>query len=105
MFERNLIDLPLKKYLTVHNSLPPKIYGLPKIHTQNVPLRPVVCFVKSPLYSSSQFISRIISSIRDDSRNTRSSKNVVQKLSDIQLDADDVFVSFDVVSMYTNINL
>jgi len=40
-FERNWIDLPLKKYVSRYDSIPPKFYGLPKVHKQGFPLRPV----------------------------------------------------------------
>ena len=38
-------------------SLPPMLYGLPKIHKVDVPLRPIVSGIKSPSYSLSKHIA------------------------------------------------
>ena len=39
----------------------PRLYGLPKIHIQGIPLRPIVSFVESPTYNLSKKIARILS--------------------------------------------
>jgi hypothetical protein len=35
----------------------PRLYGLPKIHKETVPLRPIVSFIGSPTYNLAKFIS------------------------------------------------
>ena len=37
------------------------IYGLPKIHKKEVPLRPIVSCIQSPSYDLSKYIASIIS--------------------------------------------
>ena len=39
----------------------PLLYGLPKIHKPDVPLRPIVSFVQSPTYQLSKHLTRILS--------------------------------------------
>ena len=41
--------------------LTPYIYGLPKIHKPDVPLRPIVSFCTSPTYQLSKFLARLLS--------------------------------------------
>ena len=39
----------------------PLLYGLPKIHKQGVPLRPIVSFIHSPTYELSKYLSNLLS--------------------------------------------
>ena len=57
------LPTPLKKKLSPNNSVIPKIYGLPKIHKEGVPLRPIVCTIGSPSYNLAKELSRILSPI------------------------------------------
>lgn len=41
----NFITNEEAKKLLIHNALPPKIYGLPKLHKTNIPLRPIVSVI------------------------------------------------------------
>lgn len=60
---KNLISPKTAATLKINNAQPPKIYGLPKVHKQNVPLRPIVSCMKSPLYNLSKFLAEPISKI------------------------------------------
>ena len=37
----------------------PQLYGLTKVHKQDVPLRPIVSFVSSPTYRVSRFLANL----------------------------------------------
>ena len=69
MGEKNYIDHSLRQYLTRYDSISPKIYGLPKIHKPNAPLRPIVSCVKFPTYYLSTFLANILSCIGNDEIN------------------------------------
>ena len=43
----------------------PQLYGLPKIHKPEVPLRPIVSSIDSPTYNLAKFLTRIISPLAD----------------------------------------
>jgi len=47
MHENYCIDGRLKSYLTNYTSVAPRIYGLPKIHKNGSPLRPVISCLSS----------------------------------------------------------
>ncbi|XP_044754491.1 uncharacterized protein LOC123313604 [Coccinella septempunctata] len=92
------------KSMKQYNSLPPKIYGLVKIHKSNRPLRPVISCCNSPTFNISKFLVGVLDGIR--CKFTYSLKNsftLVSNLRDIVIPDDYVLVSFDVVSLFTNI--
>ena len=39
----------------------PRIYGLPKIHKDGVPLRPIVACISSPSYQLAKYVAQLIS--------------------------------------------
>ena len=40
---------------------PPRLYGLPKIHKEGVPLRPIVSNIGAPTYQLAKFLAGILS--------------------------------------------
>lgn len=56
-----------EKYLQTHNSIPPAIYGLAKLHKwifgELLQLRPVVVTIQSPTYKISELIAKCVSNI------------------------------------------
>ena len=82
----------------------PRLYGLPKIHKQGIPLRPTVLFVESPTYNLSKEIARILSHLVGRSeRHVKNSYDFVEFLNTIKVDDNESMVSFDVVSLFTKI--
>lgn len=84
----------------------PRIYGLPKLHKENVPLRPIVSTINSPPYKLSKYLIQILTHLTNNSnyniKNTHTFKNYIEN---ITLKKDDKLHSFDVVSLFTNIPL
>ena len=39
---------------------PPKLYGLPKLHKPNIPMRPIVSFCGSPTYQLSKYLTNVL---------------------------------------------
>ena len=65
----------------------PRLYGLPKIHKQGIPLRPIVSFVESPTYNLSKEIARILSHLVGRSeRHVKNSYDFVEFLNTIKVD-------------------
>ncbi|XP_071052133.1 uncharacterized protein [Onthophagus taurus] len=50
-----------QKGLFVQAPVPPRIYGLPKIHKPDVPLRPIVSAINSPTYQLAKHLAKILS--------------------------------------------
>lgn len=83
----------------------PRIYGLPKIHKEGTPLRPVVSSVQSPTYNMSKFLANSISKILGKSEyHVRDSWEFIKFIKTIkQIPRSFKLISLDVVSLYTNV--
>ena len=76
---------------------PPRIYGLPKIHKADVPLRPIVSCVNTFAYDLSAYLANILSPLTGKSEFTVT--NSAHFVSTISIS----MVSFDVESLFTNV--
>lgn len=82
----------------------PLLYGLPKVHKPTDPLRPVVSFVHSPTYQLSKYLARILSPLVGNSpSHVRNSHTFAQFAHAESLQKGKLLVSFDVVSLFTNV--
>ena len=85
-------------------SKPPLIYGLPKVHKEGVPLRPIVSCTSSPTYQLSKYVSQVISPLAGSSTShVKNSAHFVEEIKSFTLSQDDIQVSFDVKSLFTNV--
>ncbi|XP_072144232.1 uncharacterized protein [Dermacentor andersoni] len=90
--------------LLCHNGAAPALYGLPKVHKPNVPLRPIVDYTRSPLYKLSAYLHQLLAPlVGKSSTHVSNSCDFIEKVRDVSLDDDEVMVSFDVVSLFTSI--
>ena len=83
------------------DSRAPRLYGLPKIHKTNVPLRPIVSFIESPTYGLSKKLAEISHFVGKSDRNVKNSYEFVEFLRGLIIDSNEIMVSFDVVSLFT----
>ena len=90
------------KSLYVVGSRPGVMYGLPKIHKQNIPMRPVVSSISTPFYKLAKFL---IPAIEGFAKNEFTLNNSFEFFDEIRsMDLKDKFiVSMDIESLYTNI--
>ena len=91
-------------YLTLKciKGVTPKIYGLPKVHKVNIPLRPIVAFVGSPTYNLSKFLVNVLSSLLKQTYSVKNSAQFVNIVNDLRCNNLHCFVLFDVVSLFTS---
>jgi len=47
---------------------PPKLYGLPKLHKPNIPMRPIVSLCGFPTYQLSKYLTTVLKHLTDESR-------------------------------------
>ncbi|XP_050511970.1 uncharacterized protein LOC126888016 [Diabrotica virgifera virgifera] len=93
------------KSFIVKNPLIPHLYGLPKIHKLNFPIRPVVSFVNTPLSNLAQFVNKLLNDLINYSPKytVKNTQELVSKLSSITLPSNFIMVSFDVTNLFTNV--
>ena len=91
------------KSLHVSGSTPGILYGLPKIHKPNVPLRPIFAACGTPVYKLAQYLVPILAPLTVNEFTIKNSYQFVQDLRDIKLKPGMILASFDVESLFTNI--
>ena len=97
------ISIPVYHHLKCDKGVTPKIYGLPKIHKEAVPLRPIVSFIGSPTYRLSKYLVNILSPLFSSKYCVKNSADFAKIIRDFTLEDNDCLISFDVVSLFTSI--
>lgn len=83
-----------------------RIHGLPKLHKDGIPLRPVVDTINSPSYALNKYMNNIIKNITDYTKyNVKNSYEFKSFIANVRVPDDHILVSFDVVSLYTNTDI
>lgn len=81
-----------------------QLYGLPKVHKETFCLRPITALRSSPGHTSGRVFDKILNIIFPRTHfHVKDSYDMKEFLDRALISEDDVLVSFDVVSMYTNI--
>lgn len=95
--EQNILNIVSKETQN------PRIYGLYKIH-KNFKIRPIMSCVNTPGSRLFELILKPINRMdRDNRYSIRNTSQLINDIKAIKLKEDDILVSFDVVSMFTNI--
>ncbi len=96
-----------KEYWKIHTSegAIPCFYGLPKTHKDRIPppLRPIVPQIDAFDETLQKHLSRILKPLMG-ADGVKNDRDFLQKLRTVKLEKNDILVSFDVVSMFTNID-
>nr|VZI36621.1 unnamed protein product [Spirometra erinaceieuropaei] len=81
-----------------------RFYGLPKVHKEGAPLRPIVSLKGTPTYGLAKWLFQRLKFLTSDSNTTvSSSAQFLEKLKGVSLLPSDIMVSFDVTSLFTSI--
>ena len=93
-----------RRKLTSHFSKPPHFYGLPKIHKPNIPFRPIVSSIGSPCHSLAKFLLKILNPLSGNTDSyIKNTPHFLEKLKESNINTNHLMVSFDVVSLFTNV--
>ncbi len=80
----------------------PRMYGSPKIHKDGVPLRPIVNYTQTIAYRLSRDLADILKPLMGKTiHHTENSQELVKEMKKEKLEEDEMFVSYDVVSLFT----
>ena len=110
---KEIIKVNLKPYIDtkIYNSLitggnsPGKLYGTCKVHKKDHPLRPIVSMLNTPSYKLAKFIDKMIKPHIPKQYCVENNKEFLEKLSQYEHKDGDYCISFDVVSLFTNVPL
>jgi hypothetical protein len=94
------------KQLCPTGSRLPRLYGLPKIHKEGVPQRPIVSNIGAPTYQLSKYLAGLLGQLTGNStHHMKDSFQFVRALESIKIQPEELMVSFNVMSVFTNIPL
>lgn len=99
----DLIDAKTAKRLRTNTAVCPRIYGQPKAHKADLPLRPVVPTMTAPNYQLTKYIANILQTSISVHYSVNSSFEFSQFMNECTIPPGYIMVSFDVVSLFTNI--
>ena len=91
--------------LSPTGSRPGILYGLPKVHKENIPIRPILSSIKTPSYNMSKFLVPLISYWSKNDYTVNDSLSFVKEIENYKCNNSDIMASFDIKSLYTNIPL
>ena len=97
---------PPKKYKQLYptSAVPPKFYGLPKIHKAGTPLRPIVSSRGSITYGVAKELSHIIKPLVGQSpHHLKNIQHFIQQLQGKKLEPGETITSFDVKALFTSV--
>ena len=79
---------------------------MPKIHKEGVPLRPIVSNIGAPTYQLSKHLAALLGQLTGNStHHVKNSTQFVQILNPIIIQQGDLMVSFDIISLFTNVSV
>lgn len=91
----------------IYNSRPARFYGLPKVHKPQLSLRPIISSISCPNSRIAHLVTEILTSSynKDNPYYVPDSFHFAEFVNDMIIPPNFVLVSFDVVSLFTNIPL
>ena len=82
----------------------PKFYGLPKIHKQGMPLRPIVSSIGTVTYQTSKEVARILKPLVGRSpHQVKNTQDTIDQIKGIHLGKDQCMISYDVKALFTSV--
>lgn len=99
-----VITLKEKYNLINRSALAPRIYGLPKIHKDDMPLRPICSSINSPSYSLCKYVVNILNNLTKESRyNVKDAIGFKERVNNTYICDDEIMISLDVISLFPSI--
>ena len=84
---------------------PDKIHGLTKVHKEGTPPRLVVSMIRTAEYNLAKYLVKIMNDVMPTTYMLNSTGSFVNQISSFDFQPSNVLVSYDVVSLFTNIPL
>uniref|UniRef100_A0A5K4F1X7 Reverse transcriptase domain-containing protein n=1 Tax=Schistosoma mansoni TaxID=6183 RepID=A0A5K4F1X7_SCHMA len=106
LLKMNVINNEEFNILKPSGSVLPNLYGLPKIHKPNIPLRPILSMRGSPTHELAKWLVKLLNPIRANlcKFSLKDTFELIDFLGDINI-KDKSLHSFDVNSLFTNVPL
>jgi len=102
MKQDGLINEAMYEKMKPIGSQPPNLYGLAKVHKTNIPVRPVLSMPGSAYHKVAIQVAEWLAKVPECQINS-STKMISDGVKKIRMKPDEELISFDVVSLYTNV--
>lgn len=104
LFKLDIITSADKVRLKTSVAVVPRLYGLPKIHKENFPLRPICSSINSPSHNLCKYIVNILRKLTENSKyNVSNSVQFKDKIKGLSIQNNEKLISLDVVSLFPSI--
>lgn len=103
---QNIVSKENAKLMKSYNSVSPRMYGNPKVHKENIPMRPIVSDLQGPTCKLSNYIAQILSDAydQDNAYYVKDSFDFSSKINNFEVPTNYVVMSLDVVNLFGNIS-
>ena len=82
----------------------PTFYGLPKMHEEGMPLRPIVSSIGTVSYEISKELARILKPLVGKCPyQVQNTREIIQQVKGIKLQKDECIMSYDVKALFTSV--
>ena len=90
------LDEKTKKRLLPTNEITSRIYGLPKIHKEGIPLRPIVNTIGSPTYELAKYVAKLLGPLVGHTDSfIKDSNDFINTIKNEKMKPNDTLISFD----------
>jgi hypothetical protein len=104
LLNKSTVAEEVGKRLRSIDSRPPRLYWVPKIHKEGVPLRPIVSNTGAPTCQTSKYLAGILGPLVGHSvHHVRNSIEFVHTLGTLRVGAENMIVSLYVVFLFTRV--
>ena len=101
--DKNIISNEEATFLMVSGSSLGVLYGLPKVHKDNVPTRPIMSACNTPSYNVSKFLVPKLLHLAENECTIKNSYQFSEKICNLRYTNPYLMCSFDVTSLFTNV--
>ena len=102
---KDKINLTTYNNLTISGSSPGIVYGLPKVHKPNTPIRPILSAYSTHCYKLAKYLVPLLSELTTNQYTVKNSFEFLECIKDIPNIHSKFICSFDVESLFTNVPL
>ncbi len=102
---KHKLDDNVYNFLFASGSVPGILYGLPKVHKINVPIRPILSAINTFNYNLAKFFVPILLELTTNQYTIKNSYSFVKELMETSIPPSHCLASFDIKSLFTNIPL
>ena len=85
------------------NPQPPILYGLPKLHKTNYPLRPVVSYINAPAYKICKYLNDLLKEMFISKFSIKNSLELTKDLQNLNIQNTDKLIFFNVKNLFPSI--